>query len=568
MFKFYLRQHFKVRTRYSHFLYCLLAVVLPHFLDAIPIAERPCGDVIPIADKPYDIVIYGGTPAGIMAAVQASRMGKSVVIIEPSNHLGGIISNGLSYIDRKNLNVTGGLAKEFFQQVWLYYQNPKGWHGEKTHITKRPLEVIKSTQTMWAFEPHVGELILTTMVTEAPISVAMNERLDRRKGIFKLGPVLKAIIMESGQAFIGKVFIDASYEGDLMAAAGISYVVGREDNSVYGETLNGIHPNRKPGPNAIKLDPYLIKGDPTSGLLPRLHIDQGGVQGSGDLGVPAYNYRMCLTDIPENRRLIEKPADYDEIKYEIVFRAIEAHLPKETFFKLDPLPNDKTDSNNNGPISTDYIGMNGDYPEGDYATRESIAKAHERWQRGLLWTLQNHPRVPAEVQTYYAPWGLSKDEFTDNDNWPRQLYVREARRMVSELVMTEKHALSVDKISDGVGYAFYPIDSHAVKYFLTPDGYMVTDGGLDVKIPGPYPLSYRAIVSKRQQCENLFVPACLSASHIAYSSIRMEPVFMMLGQVAGTAASLAVDLNIAVQDVPYEILLQQLMDNGQVVDTL
>lgn len=568
MFKFKLRQHFKARTRYFHFLYCLLAIVLPLFLNAIPIINRPCGAVIPTADKPYDIVIYGGTPAGIMAAVQASRMGKSVVIIEPSSHLGGIISNGLSYIDRKNLSVTGGLAKEFFHQVWLYYQNPKEWRDKNFVLGKGSLETPQSLQTMWAFEPHVGELILTSMVTEAPISVSFNERLDRKKGVFKLGPVLKAIIMESGQAFIGKVFIDASYEGDLLAAAGISYVVGREDNSVYGETLNGIRPNRKPGPNAIKIDPYLIKGDPSSGLLPRLHIDQGGLLGSGDLGVPAYNYRMCLTDIPENRRLIERPADYDEGAYEIVFRAIEARLPKETFFKLDPIPNDKTDSNNNGPISTDYIGMNGDYPEGDYATRESIARAHERWQRGLLWTLQNHPRVPVDVQAYYAPWGLSRDEFTDNDNWPRQLYVREARRMVSGFVMTEMHALSVDKVSDGVGYAFYPIDSHAVKYFFTSDGYVVTDGGLDVKIPSPFPISYRAIISKRQECENLFVPVCLSASHIAYSSIRMEPVFMMLGQVAGTAASLAVDLSIAVQDVPYEILQQHLLDNGQVVDTL
>jgi hypothetical protein len=316
----------------------------------------------------------------------------------------------------------------------------------------------------------------------------------------------------------------------------------------------------------VQIDPYLIKGDPQSGLLPRIFPSAGGDKGEGDCGVQAYNFRMCLTDVPENSARIEKPADYDEREYEILFRAIEAGIAAKNIFKLDLLPNRKTDSNNNGLISTDYVGLSWEYPEADYETRKQIAFEHEQWQRGLVWTLQNHPRIPQNVRAFYAPWGLPLDEFIDNNHWPYQLYIREARRMISPLVITEQTVLGNIQVQDSIGLASYSMDSHAIKYVVNPSGFLGTEGGLFKKVLKPYSISYQAIVPARNDCENLLVPVCLSASHAAYGSIRMEPTLMHLGQSAATAASLAIDYNVALQDLPYPALREQLLNDGQVLD--
>lgn len=515
----------------------------------------------------YDIVVYGGTSAGVIAAEQASKMGKSVVLIEPGKHLGGMTSNGLGWIDVTAYKNIGGLTWKFFNSVFQYYQRDSSWIWEKKYPIKGQLMQLHPTvPLMWVLEPHVGERIFNSIVSEQKIPVIRNERLNRSTGVLMEDRHIVKIVMESGLSFKGKMFIDATYEGDLMAASNVSYIVGRESNSCYQETLNGIHFNSPKGSKAIKIDPYVVKGDPQSGLLPRINLDTGNNEGDGDKSVQAYGYRMCLTDVQENCKQIKKPKNYDEQQYEILFRAIEAGISTKNIFKFDLLPNRKTDSNNNGLISTDYVGMSWNYAEADYETRKQIALEHKFWQCGLVWTLQNHHRIPASVRAYYAPWGLSKDEFADNDNWPYMLYVREARRMVSSLVMDEHVVLGNASISDSVGFATYPMDSHAVKYIVNSGGFIEAEGDLFKKMSNSYSISFQAIIPSKLECENLLVPICLSASHVAYSSIRTEPTFMILGQSAATAASLAIDLNVALQDLPYEVLREKLLADGQVLN--
>lgn len=514
----------------------------------------------------YDIVVYGGNSGGVMAAVQAARMGKTVALIEPSQHLGGMTSGGLGLVDVGNPQTIGGLGREYFHLVWQHYRDDANWTLEKKHSIPEQHEPLPaSDQTMWIVEPAVAERLFDRLVAEAKVVVVRGERLNRKSGVKKTEQKIVSIVMESGRAFTAKMFIDATYEGDLMAAAGVSYVVGREANARYNETINGIRPLPKPGRFPDGIDPYVVKGDPTSGLLPRVHADWGGMPGNADRGVQAYNYRMCLTAHPANRVPIDKPEGYDEKAYEILFRFIEAGM-KDRFMKPDPLPNLKTDTNNNGYISTDFVGMNWDYAEADYATRERIAKAHQLWQRGLLWTLQNHPRIPLAIRQEYAPWGLAKDEFSDNGHWPYQLYIREARRMVGDCVITENTAMGKDTATDPVGLGSYHMDSHAIKLFVAPNGFVSSEGGMFVAIPGPFGISYRAIVPKRGECENLLVPVCSSATHAAYGTLRMEPVFMVLGQSAATAASLAIDRNLPLQELPYPVLRERLLADGQRID--
>lgn len=515
----------------------------------------------------YDVVVYGGSSAGVIAAVQAARMGKSVVLIEPSNHIGGMTASGLGWVDLYNPTTIGGIANEFFRNVKVYYQNSNAWPWEQPYTINGQLDYVPpDLDTMWVLEPHVGENIFNSMLQEAKVRVVFNEQLNRANGVEMESQRIAQITMESGRLFQGLTYIDATYEGDLMAAAGVSYIVGREPDSLFGETLNGVQTgffsDELP---QLQLSPYLVPGNPQKGLLPRILPGPGGAIGDGDSGVQAYNYRMCLTDVPQNRIQIPQPFGYNESQYEIVFRAIEAGIPIDSFFKLDLLPNRKTDSNSNGPISTDFVGMNWNYAEADYPTRQQIANAHKEWQQGLVWTLQNHPQVPQEVKNYYAPWGLAADEFKDNNHWPYRLYVREARRMISDVVITENMAKGATPVDDSVGLGCYQIYSHPVKYCVSSDGYLITEGELDAKVSKPFPISYRSIISASGQCENLFVTTCVSATHVAYSCVRIEPVLMVLGQSAATAACLVIDLGVAVQDLPYTVLNQQLLNDGQIL---
>ncbi|HEU4926212.1 MAG TPA: FAD-dependent oxidoreductase [Vicinamibacterales bacterium] len=522
----------------------------------------------------YDIVIYGGTSAGIIAAVQAKRMGKSVVVVAPETHLGGLSAGGLGFTDTGDKSVIGGLSREFYQRVWSHYDRPEAWtwqkreeYGNQGQGTSAMDSVLR---TMWIFEPHVAEKVFEDFVTEYKIPVHRNEWLNRATGVSKHTGRIVTLTTLSGRTYTGRMFIDATYEGDLMAAAGVKYHVGRESRAQYGEQWNGVqtgvlHHRHHFGVLKRPISPYVTPDDPQSGLLPRISSAPPGEFGEADNRIQAYCYRMCLTDHPENRIPFEQPEGYDPRQYELLLRVFGAGW-RETFQKFDAIPNRKTDTNNHGPFSTDNIGMNYDYPDASYERRRAILQEHERYQRGWLYFIANDPRVPAEVREEMRKWGLAKDEFTDNAGWPHQIYVRESRRMLGMFVMTENELLKTRPTPGPVGMGSYTIDSHNVQRYVTPDGAVQNEGDIGVSTNGPYSIAYGAIAPRRGQADNLLVPVCVSSSHIAFGSIRMEPVFMVLGQSAATAAALAIDGGVAVQDVPYAQLRERLLKDGQILE--
>lgn len=516
-----------------------------------------------------DIVVYGGTSAGVAAAVQAARMKAKVVLVSPDEHLGGLSSGGLGFTDLGNPRIVGGISREFYHGIWQYYNDPAAWKFQKRgDFLKTGGQGVKAIddqkQIMWLFEPSAAEKVFNQLVATAGVPVVRG-RLDLTRGVVKEGSRITALRTEDGRVISGRYFIDATYEGDLMAKAGVSYTVGREPNSQYGETINGIQAARARGNNLpLGIDPYQIKGDPKSGLLPGVNPDTGGPDGAGDRKVQAYCYRMCLTDVPANRIPVQRPQGYDERQYELLFRAIEAGATK--FFRVERMPNLKTDSNNGSGLSCDLIGGNYDYPEADYAGRERIAKAHEQWQRGLVWTLQNHARVPQALREKYGAWGLPKDEFVDNGNWATQLYVREARRMLGAFVETEKTLCDSKTVKRSIGMGAYAMDSHNVQRYVDAKGQVRNEGDVQIKPRRPYQIDYRAITPKVGECGNLLVPVCLSASHIAFGSIRMEPVFMILGQSSGAAACLALEADVPVQQLDYAKLRERLLQDGQILE--
>ena len=521
----------------------------------------------------YDVVIYGGTCAGVTAAVQATKMGKSVVIVGPDKHLGGLSSGGLGFTDTGDKSVIGGLARDFYHRVWKHYDGADAWtwqkkdeYGNKGQGTPA---MDGNERTMWIFEPHVAEQIFEDYVSENKIPVLRDEWLDREHGVKKNGDRIASITMLSGKTFTAKMFIDATYEGDLMAAAGVSYHVGREPVAEYGEDANGIqtgHLHHRHHFGVLKegISPYVIPGDPKSGVLPRVSTEPPGEFGQGDKKVQAYCYRMCLTDKPENRIPFAKPEGYDPKQYELLLRVFNAGW-RETFEKFDPIPNHKTDTNNHGPFSTDNIGYNWDYPDASYERRKAILAEHQTYQKGWLYFIANDSRVPAEVREAMQKWGLPKDEFKDNGGWSHQIYVREARRMNGQFVMTQNELQKKRPTPDSVGMGSYMIDSHNIQRYITPEGFVQNEGDIGVSAGGPYEIAYGSLVPKRGECANLLVPVCVSSSHIAFGSIRMEPVFMILGQSAAAAASLAIDAGQSVQDVPYEKLREQLNAEKQIL---
>lgn len=515
-----------------------------------------------------DIIVYGGTAAAVTAAVQARRMGKSVVVVSPDKHLGGLSAGGLGFTDTGNKMVIGGLSREFYHRLYRHYDKPESWewqqrseYGNKGQGTPA---IDGTNRTMWIFEPHAAEGVFEDLVKEHKIKILRDEWLDRNNGVVLDDGRIVSFRTLSGKTFKGKMFMDATYEGDLMAGAGVSYHVGREGTKVYGEEWNGIQTGVLHHRHWFQkdIDPYVVPGDSSSGLLPRISKEAPGKKGDGDHRIQAYCFRMCLSNHPANRVAFARPEGYDSTQYELLARVYEAGWD-ETFDKFDEIPNRKTDTNNHGPFSTDNIGMNYDYPEASYERRREIIQEHEHYQKGLMYFLSNDPRVPADVRKSMNGWGLAKDEFKDNGNWPHQIYVREARRMIGEHVMTEHEVLSKREVSDPVGMGSYAVDSHNVQRYVKPDGFVQNEGDIGVSTPKPYSISYRSLVPKKEECKNLLVPVCLSSSHIAYGSIRMEPVFMILGQSAATAASLAIDENISVQEVQYDKLRKQLENDDQ-----
>ncbi|SOE21321.1 FAD dependent oxidoreductase [Spirosomataceae bacterium TFI 002] len=475
-------------------------------------------------DTQYDICVYGATSAGVMAAYSAKMKGKTVIIIEPGYHLGGLTSGGLGQTDIGNKYAITGLSRDFYQKIGNHYGR---------------LE-------QWTFEPHVAKGIFQSYLDKAGIEVKFGHEIIK---VQKSGKRITSIELNDTKAgskfdLTAKVFIDCSYEGDLMAKAGVSYTIGRESNETYGENFNGVQLMDK-HQFMDGIDPYNIKGDPKSGLLWGIASGKLAERGSGDNKLQAYNFRLCLTDSVENMLPITRPVGYDSTRFELLLRYIEKKQAKElnwAHMHIQPMPGRKTDINNSGPFSTDYIGANYKYPDATYAERKEIIKDHKLYTESLLYFLGNDPRVPEHLRKEMKSWGYPKDEFVDFGNFTPQLYVREARRMVSDYVMTEKHCVGEETAEDGIGLAAYTMDSHNCQRMVV-DGMVKNEGDVQEGLGGlpPYPISYRSIIPKKAECDNLIVPVCLSASHIAFGSIRMEPVFMVLGQSAGVAASLAIE---------------------------
>lgn len=490
-----------------------------------------------------DVCVYGGTSAGVIAAYTAKKAGKSVVLIEPGRHLGGMSSGGLGATDIGNKQAITGLSRDFYRRIGRHYGQPE----------------------QWTFEPHVAEAVFNQYIREASVPVWYGYRLastkTQRNRIQEITvePVLVGK-QSPNRTVRASQFIDCSYEGDLMAQAGVEYTYGREANSQYNETLNGVQfRDKHQFPDGV--DPYVVPGKPESGLLWGIDTIRMAPNGTGDKAIQAYNYRLCLTDDPANRIPITRPAGYDSTKYELLLRQIAKKMPKELTWNLMHfvmMPNRKTDINNCGGLSTDMIGANNNYPEGTYAQRADIIRQHEQYTKGLFYFIGHDPRMPKHLRDEMLQWGYPKDEYTDNHNFTPQLYIREARRLVGEYVMTQANCEGKIVVPDAIGMAAYTMDSHNCQRLIVRDANgvpMVRNEG-DVQVGGfpPYPISYRAIIPKRGSIQNLLVPVCLSASHIAYGSIRMEPVFMVLGQSAAQAACLAIDSRKAVQAIDVPVL--------------
>lgn len=539
--------------------------------------------------KEYDVVIYGATSAGISAAIQCSRMNKTVLLIEPTNRIGGLTTGGLGATDIGSRDAVGGISREFYRNIKKYYDKSESWTRQEKESYSQSRN-IEGEDVMWTFEPSVALKIYKEMMAKEKIDLVYNKKLLRNGGVKKDGTSISEIKMVSEEVYKGKMFIDATYEGDLMAASGVSYTVGRESNKQYGETLNGVQLDKINSTitktishNAMhhnfinRVDPYIEKGKPESGLLPFISPEAPGVDGEGDNKIQAYCFRMTLTDHPENRIPFVKPDGYKELDYELLFRNYEAaEGPIEEMYSYGdplvpwintPMPNRKSDTNNQKGFSTDFIGQNYAYPEATYEERDKIVEAHLNYQKGLMWTLAYHPRIPEKVRNEVSKWGVCIDEFTENsDNWSRQLYIREARRMVSSYVMTQKNCEGIVVANDPVAMAGYGMDSHHVQRYVDVNGYVRNEGNVEARGFPAYPVSFRSIVPKKGECSNLLVPVCISASHIAFGSLRMEPVFMILGQSAAIAAAQAIDYNQNIQDIEYPKLLETLLNYNQIIN--
>ncbi|HEY2573100.1 MAG TPA: FAD-dependent oxidoreductase [Verrucomicrobiaceae bacterium] len=540
------------------------------------------------APQSADVVVYGGTSGGVIAAVQSARLGKKTILLEPGRHLGGMTSGGLGWTDNGSTETIGGLSREFYQRIYRFYTKPEAWRFQKRDDYLAWLPKIwgvdgprvEEIKAQFIFEAHAAETVFNDMAREAGVNVMLGERLDLKNGVQKNGARITRMKMESGREFAAKVFIDASYEGDLMAKSGVKYIVGREPNSRYGETLNGTFPFT-PAPFP-KISPYVVAGDPKSGLLPRVESKPPAPKGSGDHRVQAYNFRISLTDVPENRIAITQPANYNPLDYELLARHIATMQnvkpgPRkhaavglrgkggDLGINFELVPNRKTDSNCGSEFGSDMFGASYGWPEADYAERDRIFAQHKDYTLGLLWFLGHDERLPIEVRAEMQRWGLPKDEFSDNGHFPHQLYVREARRMIGDYVITESDARGTRVANDPVALASYPLDSHGVTLYVDETGVLNRERGFFTGTK-PFPISYRALRPRAGECDNLLVLSCLSASHAAYGSVRMEPVFMMLGHAAGSAASLAVDRNVTVQDLPYEVLRERLLADRQILE--
>jgi len=503
------------------------------------------------AQQSYDVVVYGGTAGGVITCVAAAREGLKVLLIEPHRHLGGMATGGLSRTDFGKKEVIGGYALEFYWRIGLKYQVDR-----------------LADEVAWFYEPHVGEQVLTEMLRQANVDVLFGRPLHEGGGVLKNGTQVVSITTTDGTTYRARAFADCSYEGDLMAQAGVKYTWGREPSQQYEESLAGVA-GRTPKHQFL----FSIPAKDSNGrLLPEISPEPKGVPGSADRKVQSYNFRMILSDDPANQVAFPKPPGYDPHRYELLARLLAEMTQKlgrpQVLHELSliaPIPNHKADFNNQGPFSTDYIGGSWKYPDASYAKRDEIWQAHVNYTKGFYYFLAHDPRVPKSLREEVNHWGLAKDEFRDTENWPNQLYVREARRMIGDFVMTQKDVQTELTKPDPIGMGSYNSDSHNVQRFVNARGEVENEGDMQVAVK-PYQIPYRVMLPKRSEATNLLVPVCFSASHVAYSSLRMEPQYMIIGQAAGVALSMALKQNKAVQDIDPSQLTARLQEQGAVLE--
>ncbi len=537
-------------------------------LMAVLVMVSGCRANVDDAVPGYDVVVYGGTPAGLTAAIQLAKAGKTVALIEPSAHIGGIMVNGLGGTDIdnhkefQNSPAVGGLALEFYRRIAAHYDRLDEFNTKLASRMKDP--------SVWRFEPHVAEQVINHWLNEFPVSVILNSRLEEgTKAVVKNGTVITQIRTEDGNTWSAKVFIDATLEGDLLAAAGVSTTWGRESNSLYGETKNGIRGETTHAQFRVNVDPYVEPGNPSSGVIPTVQDEPLGTPGEGDKSIQAYCFRMCLTRNPANKIPFEKPENYDRWNYEIYLRYLKAG--GKLYTPYESIPNGKTDLGAWHDLSHNLYGMNHAYPSGSYATRQKIFDEHKYFTQGLFWFLVNDLEVgelDSELQKIWSEWGLCKDEFADNGGWPRQFYVRDARRMVSDYVITEHYTSRSNPtpVEDPVAVAYWPPDLHSARRIIR-NGYACNEGFVfGGNTWRPFGISYRALIPKKEECTNLLTPTCPSSSHVAYGAIRIEFTYMALGQACGTAAAMAINSSCEVQDVDYQALCDKLTADGQITD--
>ena len=510
-----------------------------------------CAGALLAQPQSYDLVVYGGTAGGVITAVAGAREGLKVVLLEPGAHLGGMATGGLSRTDFGKKEVLGGYALEFYWRV-----------GRKYEIQRFAQDVA------WFYEPKVGEQVFREMLDQAGVKVLLHHRLREKTGVEKTGTQVTAITTENGAKFTGRIFADCSYEGDLMAQAKIAYTLGRESSAQYGESLAGVRDRTPFHQFMVQISPY----DSNGKLLPEVDPGPRGAPGSADKKVQAYNFRMIFSEDPANQVPFPKPPNYDPKRYELLARLIEANTKRlgrapvmHEVCLIARIPNKKADINNQGAFSTDYIGRDWLYPDGDYATRAKIWQDHVDYVKGFFYFLAHDPRVPASLQKEVNAWGLAKDEYTDTGNWPHQLYIREARRMVGETVVIQQDVQTDLKKPDVIGMGSYNSDSHNIQRIVNEQGFVENEGDMQVAV-NPYQIPYRVMVPKRDQATNVLVPVCFSASHVAYSSLRMEPQYMIIGQAAGVAASLAIKSSKPVQDISVPDLQSKLKSQGAVFE--
>jgi hypothetical protein len=498
-----------------------------------------------------DLVVYGGTAGGIMTAVSAAREGLKVTLLEPGSHLGGMATGGLSRTDFGKKDVIGGYPLEFYWRV-----------GEKYDLARY------AQGLAWYYEPHVGEQVFIEMLRDAKVEVLLHHRLREHNGVSKAGGKVVSLTTENGSVYSAKIFADCSYEGDLMAQAGVSYTWGRESSAKYGESLAGVRDHTPKHQFLVPVNGY----DEAHHLLPEISSLPKGEVGAADKKVQSYNFRMILTDNPANRLPFPKPANYDPKRYELLARLIAAKIKKTgktpelpEFMLIARIPNGKADFNNNGPFSTDFIGHSWNYPEGSYAEKKRIWDEHIRYTQGFFYFMGHDPRVPKQLRDDMNAWGFPKDEFTDLNHWPHQLYIREARRMVGDFVMTQKDLQTELTKPDAIGMGSYNSDSHNIQRVVTANGDVENEGDMQVGVK-PYQIPYRVMLPKPNEVTNLLVPVCFSASHVAYSSVRMEPQYMILGEAAGVAAAMSIREGKAVQAVNTHELSETLLKQGAVLE--